>query len=297
MQSTATNYKLIKKIKDDRFDEEKLHHYRLLVQLGVRDLQVAVTDSHDNRMLLLEDYVLSDLNSHAELFLLLKDIFDSHPLLQAGFWKEVKFSVKNNKFVQVPSSLFIEEGKEDYLTFNAQLDPATEEVLFCKNSRTEAITVFAVYKELYNWLRQLYANTNISFYHQSAALIEGVLDYAQTNPNESLYIFIDRFKLHVLSAQSGKLIYYNQFIVKQFSDYIKYIMLVLKGLNMNQSSSRIILWGYLGKSSPHYQEFIKYIRNVSFGGRNAHLKFGYFFDEIQEHHFFDISSLDLLINA
>jgi hypothetical protein len=105
---------------------------------------------------------------------------------------------------------------------------------------------------------------------------------------------VDRFKLHILSAQNGKLIYYNQFAIKQFPDYVKYIMLAMKGLNMDQQTGRIVLWGYIGKNSPHYQEFVKYVRNVSFGQRPEHLKFSYFFDEIQEHHFFDLYSLNLL---
>jgi hypothetical protein len=63
---------------------------------------------------------------------------------------------------------------------------------------------------------------------------------------------------------------------------------------MNQQTSEIILWGYIGKNSPHYHEFVKYIRNVAFGGRPRNLKFSYLFDEVQEHHFFDLYSLLLL---
>ena len=88
--------------------------------------------------------------------------------------------------------------------------------------------------------------------------------------------------------------YYNQFVIKQFADYIKYIMLVMKGLNMDQATSQVVLWGYIGKNSPHYQEFSKYIHNVAFGGRPPHLKFGYMFDEVQEHHFFDLFAMNLL---
>jgi len=106
-----------------------------------------------------------------------------------------------------------------------------------------------------------------------------------------LYLYVDRFKLHVLSLKDGHLIYYNQFVIKQFPDYVKYIMLVLKALNMDQQKSTVVLWGYIGKNSPHYNEFVKYIRNVSFGARPANLKFGYLFDEVQEHHFFDLYSL------
>jgi len=186
----------------------------------------------------------------------------------------------------------VENSALNYLKLNATIDESKEKILFCKSAISNSITVFAVQDDLYSWLSSIYQNTSHHFFHQSAALIEGVLK--RSNAKNPLYIYVDRFKLHILSAQGGKLIYYNQFPIKQFPDYVKYIMLVLNGLNMDQHNSEIVLWGYIGKNSPHYQEFVKYIRNVTFGERPTHLKFSYLFDEVQEHHFFDLYALQLL---
>ncbi len=297
MQSTAQGFKLIKKIKDDRFDEEKLHQYELLVQLGIRDLQIAIVDTVDSRLLFFEDYVLGDLSSHEELLDLFKVLFDSHTVLQAGFWKEVRISIKNTKFAQVPGTLFLEEAAAEYLQFNAQVDLKKEDILSCRNNLIDAVTVFAIQKELHEWFKLIYANTTLHIVHQSTTLIEGVLHYAKGDEKMPLYIYVDRFKLHILAVKKGKLVYYNQFMIKQFSDYVKYIMLVMKGLSLDQNTSEVILWGYIGKNSPHYQEFIKYVRNVSFGGRPTYIKFGYLFDEVQDHHFFDLYSIHLLQHA
>jgi len=297
LQSTAQGFKLIKKIKDDRFDEEKLHHYELLVQLGIRDLQIAIVDTQDSRLLFFEDYVLGDLNSHDEVFDLFKTLFESHIVLQAGFWKEVRISIKNTKFVQVPGSLFLQEAALEYLQFNAQVDLTKEDVLSCRNNLLDAVTVFAIHKEMHDWFRLIYANTTVTIVHQSTALIEGVVQYAKSEEKMPLYVYVDRFKLHILAVTKGKLIYYNQFLIKQFSDYVKYIMLVMKSLSLDQTTSAVVLWGYIGKNSPHYLEFIKYIRNVNFGGRPSYIKFGYLFDEVQEHHFFDLYSVHLLKQA
>ncbi len=294
MQTATLSYKLIKKIKDEKFDEEKLQNYVLLIQLGIRDFQVAVIDNDDRRLIFFEDYVLSDVSSYSEQFELFKSLFESHELLTAGFWKKVKVSIKNNKVIQVPSSLFIEAAAEEYLRFNASFDLVSETVLHCKNIKSDAVSIFAVQKNLHQWLSQLYANSSLSFLHQSTSLIEGVLNISPSQKGEPLYIYVDRFKLHILFVQREKLIYYNQFAIKQFADYVKYIMLVMKALNLDQHKSQVILWGYIGKNSPHYHEFYKYISNVSFGERPNHLKFGYMFDEIQDHHFFDLFSLNLL---
>lgn len=294
MSSIVTRHKLIKKIKDEKFDEEKLQRYTLLTQIGAKDFQAAVIDNDDNRLIFFEDYVFNDVNSQAELQEALESLFDSHEYLSAGFWKEVRISIKNNKFIQVPSALFIESAADEYLRFNAIVDSEKESVHICRNTKTDAVTIFALQNDPLQWLRKVYVNTTFKLFHQSAALIEGVLEYPSPGASQPLYVYVDRFKLHVLFVQGGKLIYYNQFLIKQFSDYVKYIMLVMKAMGMDQNTSRVVLWGYIGKNSPHYQEFIKYIRNVSFGARPTHLKFGYLFDELQEHHYFDLYTLNLL---
>lgn len=295
MQTSTANYKVIKKVKDDRFDEELLHQYNLLIQTGPKDLQIAVVDSQENRLLVLEDYAMSNVQSHSELLAALKELFDAHALLKAGFWREVKIGIKNNKFCQVPEELFIEKNAAKYLKLNATLEEGKEKVLWCKNTSIHSVTVFSVQQDLHDWIDSIYQNTTHQFFHQSACLIEGIAQASKPDTNP-LYVYVDRFKLHILSTDKGKLVYYNQFPIKQFADYVKYIMLVLKSLNMDQQTSEIVLWGYIGKNSPHYLEFIKYIRNVSFGERPRHLKFSYLFDEVQEHQFIDLYSLQLLAN-
>ena len=294
MQTTAFNYKLIKKIKDERFDEEFIHQYDLLLQLSTRDFQLLVVDPKDHKILLVEDFVLPNLTSHEELMLMLDQLFDSHALLKAGFWRKIKVSIKNQKFVQVPQALFAEESLAEYLKFNAPVDAGKEEVLSTVNTRAQAVTIFAINKDLKQWFERIYPNNPPCYTHQSATLIEGMMDFSEGRKDQPLYIYVDRFKLHLLACKGGKLLYYNQFAIKQFSDYVKYIMLVMRSLNMDQQTSQVVLWGYIGKNSPHYHEFYKYVSNVIFGGRPGHLQFGYMFDEIQDHHFFDLYSIHLI---
>jgi hypothetical protein len=297
LQSAALNYRLIKKIKDERFDVEHINQYSLLIHVGPRDLQVGIIDSANDKMLLLEDYVFPSLSSQEELLDVLEALFDDHALLRAAFWKSVRVSIKNNKFVQVPEVLFVEESQGEYLRFNAQVNNEQEHVQSVISKQSRAATVFTFPKELKDWFTKLYPGTHLIFLHQSAVLIEGITRVSENRKDNPLYIFVDRFKLHIVSAKGGKLIYYNQFVIKQFSEYVKYIMLVMKTLNLSQETSQIVLWGYIGKNSPHYNEFYKYINNVVFGYRPKHLKFGYMFDEIQDHHFFDLYSMQLLGDA
>jgi Protein of unknown function (DUF3822) len=294
LQTTGLTYKLIRKIKDDLFDEELIDQYHLLINIGSRDFQILVIEPNENKVLLLEDFVLPGLTSNEELLQILDELFDSHAFLKAGFWKKIKVSVKNQKFVQVPEMLFAEESVVDYLKFNAPMDPSREDYMATPNRKAKAMTVFAVNSDLKDWLNNIYPNNKPTFTHQSAALIEGTMRFAEGKNETPLYVYVDRFKLHILACQGDQLLYYNQFPIKQFSEYIKYIMLVMKSLKMDQQSSKVVLWGYVGRNSPHYQEFYKYINNVVFGGEPDYLNFGYVFDEMPEHHYFDLYSVHLM---
>lgn len=293
METTSTGYKVIKSVRSSKFNVDELHNYNLSLQIGVRDFQINIVDTQTNNCVLLEDYILASVRSNSALVEILKQIVENHAVLAAGFWKSVKVSFKNSKFSLVPSSLFVKDALEDYLRINAEFNADTEEALYYKNIRSSSVSVYAINKELLSWVRSQYENAELGILHQSISLIEGVMNEREQYDQNSLYLYIDRFKLHILAVKGKDLQYYNQFSIKNFSDYIKYIMLVLKGLHYSQKTTNVVLWGYIGKQSPHYDEFYKYIKKISFGNRPKFLNFDYMFDEVQDHHFFDLYSIYL----
>ena len=294
MQHTVT-YKLVKKVKDDRFEPENIQGYTLLLNIGARDFQIAVLNEENNLVLFLEDYVFPNVSSTEELLDALDDLFDHHAFLKAGFWKSIKIAVKNQKLAQVPQELFDEGSAVNYLKLNAHLNAKEDEVNFIEMKNSQAITIFAVQNKIKEFFEKEYPQKQFTITHQSASLIEGVIDFAKTRNDNPLYLYVDRFKLHILSVSENKLIYYNQFSINNFQDYVKYIMLVMATLGMDQETNQVILWGYIGNNSPHYHEFCKYVRHVSFGKNPSHLTFGYPFDEVQEHHYFDLYNINLSV--
>jgi hypothetical protein len=293
LKTATKDYKLFKKIKEDKFDVDQLHQYDLNLLIGNRDLQVSVVDKNEGRCLLVEDYIISSVNSYGKLIEVFESIFDNHHLLKAGFWSSIKIGFKGNKFSLVPASLFSPDSVFDYLKFNSKVSTDFDELLYFRHLKSDAVNSFAINKRLYNWFEGLYPDKEVGYIHQSSALIEGVLAQLDNYPKDSVFIYVDRFKLHIITSKDDKLEYYNQFYIKQFSDYIKYILTVMNGLGRDQLKTNVVLWGYIGKQSKHYLEFAKYIKNISFGDRPKFLEFGYLFDELQDHHYFDLYNVHL----
>lgn len=293
METTVANYKLVKKIKDTKFDVDDLHHYGLCLQVGIRDFQFCVIDNRENRCLLYEDFLLENVKTVNERLQVLQELFEGHHLLMAGFWSTIKLSVKGHKFALVPQPVFSKDGLSDYLAFNTAYNPGYEEIHFYKHISTDAVNVFSADRKLVSWIKSLYAQKEVQVVHQGSAFIEGVLKYDDHADERSMYCLVDRGILHVIITADKKLHYYNQFAVRKTSDYLKYVMLVFKEMSLSQKKSKVLFWGGLTPQSPHIQELKKYIRDISFGSRPAYLSFNFMFDEIADHKAFDLFNIFL----
>ncbi|MCG8475477.1 MAG: DUF3822 family protein [Cytophagales bacterium] len=292
-EKTTYEYKLVRSTIDkDRIQIDDLHHYNLSVMVGDRDLQVCVTDSRDFRCLLLDDYILDDVQDMNKKVELIHRIFLDHQLLSAGFWKSIKVAFKNRYFTQLPEKDFVPGNEQVYLALGANIDSKVYSFLAQEACKMGMVTVFAAPTAFVQLFNSLYPNKRVQYYHQSSTIIQGSTESAVTEERK-LYLYVDRFSLHITVLEKDQLIYYNQFIIKRFEDYIKYITLICNQLKVSTLLGDLTLWGFLGTKTGHYRQLQRYIPNIILGDRPEQLKFGYVFDELEDNHYFDIFQLSL----
>ena len=291
--STGVSHNLEIQAKAQRFDVDDLHNYSLSMQIGIRDMQLCVTDSADNALMLLEDHTLDGVTSVNTRIEALDKLFNQHSLLHAGFWKNVKICVKTHKFALIPQSLFAPEGALDYLSINCEVKSKSEDVKYYKHISTDSVNVFATDRKLLKWIEDTYPSQKVELIHQGSAFIEGVLKYDDHSHEKMMFCNIDQGILHVAVTLKKDVLYYNQFAVRESQDYLRFIMLVFKELDLNQKTTKLLVWGRLKQNSPHIELLRKYIRNISLGDRPTYLKVGYEFDEIPEHQYFDAMNIFL----
>ena len=292
MSTTAdkSTYKRVKRVKDEKFNIDELEGYSLTLQVGIYDFQLSVTDTQNNQVMGLEDYRLGAIKTANGRLKLLKNIFDNHEYLTVGFWKKVKLCLKTHKFSLVSSNMFISDSAADYLAVNSEIKASFEEVSYYKQISTEMVNVFTTEIQLYNWISSIYKQKKIHVIHQGSALIEGVLKNNDHSHEKGMYCHVDRGILHIIVAENKKLVFYNQYAVRKKEDYLKYIMLVLKEMEMDPKSGKLLLWGFIKQNSAEMNLLKKFIRNVSLGSRPSFMKFGYKFDEVEDHQYFDVMS-------
>ena len=291
--SGVTSHTLRTQAKSERFDVDNLHNYSLSINIGVRDIQLAITEGTENMLMLLEDYQLEGVKSVNTRIEAIDSLFRDHALLEAGFWSNVKICVKTHKFVLVPQSVFAVEAIHDYLAVNSEIRSKSEEVKYYKHINSDSINVFAVDRKLLSWIERKYPTQMVQPIHQGSALIESVLKYDDHSHEKMMFCFFDNGILHVIVTLKQKVLYYNQFAIKESKDYLRFIMLVFKEMELNQKTTKVIFWGLIKQNSPHIELIRKYIRNISFGERPTYLKTSYEFDEIPDHQYFDLLNIHL----
>ena len=288
MTSTAkSDFKLIKRVKDPKFEIDNLHHYTLALQIGIYDFQLCVIDGRSGNVLYFEDFKLENIKTVNTRLKVLHSLFDNHHFLTAGFWNSVKVSIKSHKFSLVPIDHFLETSASDYLVINSEVKPNMEEVLFYKHQSSEVVNVFAVDRKLLSWIKSMYPAIAVQIAHQGSALMEGIMNYQDLGTEKKMFCNVDRGILHIIVTENKKLLYYNQFAARQSEDYLKYVMTVFKEVGLSPKKHAIRMWGSLKQQSKHVELLKKYFRDIQYAGKPKNLLFSHAFDEIPDYHYFD----------
>jgi hypothetical protein len=280
-------FKTIRKVKDDKFSIEKIEQYCLILEIGERDLQVSIIDIKSNRVLILEDYSLSKTDDEHQKVQVLKALFDEHHLLMVGFWKEVILCFKTPKYCLAPLSYFSKDNARAILKMNCEVEPS-DSVGYYKVNCNDSVNIFTYQKEVLKFIRSIYVNSKIKVTHQSGMLVNAVLFNPPFANENELSLYIDRFYLHAAVSNNGKLLYFNSFKIQKFEEYIRYINLICNEFKILKKEGIIKLWGYIKKDSTHFQELKKNIPAIEIGNRTKKLNFGFKFDEIADHQYFDV---------
>lgn len=295
ISEVTVRYKLNNKIKDARFETEHLAKYHLSFQVNFELFRICVVDSESNRCLLLEDYNLYDIYTISDLLEQLEMLFDDHTLIQAGFWKSITLGVKNTQFSLIPESLFEKDFLKEYLTLNTTLNKEPdEEYHFFKQKQTEAVNVFATNKRLTSWFNTRYPLKQLRVVHHTAPMIEGIMLQKETaNSTKTVFVHVEQYFLTIVVKEGKQLIFCNSFTFNTSEDFVYFILFVFDQLGLNPEKCPVIVFGEITHDSESFSKLYKYIRNLSFGSKPDLIRFGYQFDEVFDHRYFDLYNMHL----
>jgi hypothetical protein len=251
-----------------------------------------VIDTQSQRCLLLESYQLPN-SPDKSLKDQLKSIFEDHHFLMAGFWKTVKISTYNKQFSFVPYPLFDESAIDSYLQVVAPFDSENESIYHYKHELPESVNVFAVNSDLIDWIKAFYPPERIKVIHQTSALIQAVMKDHQSMSLKSMYLLVYKNFFTLVVKNENSLEYCNVFSYSSAEELYFYLIFITSTLNINRKTTKLLIFGDIDKDSELFGKISEQFKFISFGNKPSYLKYGYVFDEISDHYFFDLFSIYL----
>lgn len=278
-------------IRDENFEVDQIGRYKLCFALTTTQCRIAVFDTKSDRCVCYERY-LADIPIENDEMLLeyFKNIVSTHSFVSAGYWQKIALMVGGQEFTYVPEEFFKTEYALSYLRYNTTLDTRRSYVQFSEHVLPLTNCLFALPKTISDWLEEKYPQqkTGITYIHQSASLLEGLL-LLENRPNQ-LHALIEGNQLYIACLDAQSLIFLNRFEFQNAEEVVYFVLAVSDDLKINPQKLEVVFYGQIKKESKIYELVDRYAY-TSFAARPAHLSFSYHFDQLEMHEDFDLFSL------
>lgn len=269
---------------DEAFDSTKTVGCRLIIQISVDGLILAVKEVQKNRFIALENYKFQEAYTFDTVVDLLS-LLSKESKLIPNKYKAVTCLIVNNLSTIVPAPLFEESRKNMYLRFNTALNE-DELVVVDDIKNLDAKNVFALSSVLKTKLASLFPN--VSYHHCSTVLIESLLAQSKNQPVKRLFVHVQPSHFEAIVVEGKNLLFYNTFNYQTPEDFIYYLLFVYEQLQLNPETIEAVLLGDIEKNSETYLLSQKYIRNLKFGERSESADYSYQLQTLPKHTYFTL---------
>lgn len=285
MSSTHTQTKI--SLKDERLDIGQIDQYRLSFFISSGSCQISVFDIQKKRLLLLEEEAFKkDLSLTDNL----QAIYHHHPLIAAGFWKEIQVFIRNKQFSLIPYPVFDKALIQQYIQLNEPTDPNLDEYRFKVMDELGTAIAFAYPRALKEWFRDKYPNTSLYFNHQCTAYLKGLNSQLRSKAQSSAYLMLNDEEALITGFNFSSITIYNQFELNDSIDLVKHILTTTKQYSGEAQSIPLLVHGTKKQIDKHLPTLKEYFGNVESGQRPSDIIVHPIFNQLEPMEYFDVLS-------
>lgn len=273
-------------IKDAKMDVNLLSQYQLIIKIADTGIVFLVNDTESNKCLALEKYKFPTVATPDNITINLRNIWDAHPYLNAGYWKKVTLLFSNLKFAFIPIPLKDTGISPETLThLNFKLAPQ-EQLYSYRLNKMDTDCYFGVNQEVVNWFGDFYPSMVTKIGHSSMAFLNG-LQQEETKANQ-LHLYTAEDSLTLANLKEGRLNYINSFQQRSEDDVLYICTLVIDELNLDRKDVQINFWGESENNKIILEKLRLYFPLINLGKRPKNVAFSFEFDEIDENSYYDL---------
>lgn len=262
MEPALSKIKPELKLVDPEFEPKNSGSYSLSVQLSLSGCRYCITDPVFNRPVALIVYGFDsgdnkDYHSLEERFV---QLFRTDELLKPSY-KKTSFSLYHSYSTFVPSELYSEDKRRELFAFNFGKVYQDKKIASDDLGLLNLRNLYYLPGEIESSIKTIAANADIL--HYSSVLIASILKQAKLN-GKQLYVNVEKDHFEIIATEGKKLIFYNTFRLDSTEDFLYFVLLSLKQLNMDTEKFPIFLLGEIESESALYEILSRYSASVSF---------------------------------
>lgn len=257
---------------DETLDINSTENYELSVQVSPYELSFCILDSLRNKFVLLRSYEPED-NSRFDPFRL-NEIIKKDDFLIRHYKKTILITL-TSKSTLVPSPLFDDSKKSDYLAFN-QIPSDGERVLTNKLRDPDVVIIFSLPEGIADILNSTFPGSIMM--HQLKPLFKYINTGRRSVGGNNVHIHLEGDYLNMVIFDQNTLKFCNTFYYRTISDIEYYVLYVLKRMKISQDDT-VYFSGSLIKQEEVIHTFSNYLNNIRFAVPEGNYTFSYVFNE------------------
>jgi len=204
-------------------------------------------------------------------------------------FRKIFIAVEHPKSTLVPKTLFEDEEKAVWLTFN---HPVAEYELCRKDElpSAAALMLYAVPENILSVLTTAFPEATI--FNASGQLISTLLSATRETARDGvLYTHVKGAWVELVYLEEGRLKYFNNFSYQTREDLAYYVIFVIEQLGLNPDTTVLVLLGDIERESDHFELLYRYIRNIRLIDNSIMLDPGQITTGIPFHIYFNLINL------
>lgn len=191
-------------------------------------------------------------------------------------YEKIIIAIDAESFILVPTSFNEEQKSTAWQKFQNKANK--DEVVLSQVIDNESV-VYSISKNIYDILDNHFENKEFIFGDF------GLIQFSRKN-EEKVVAQIYGNAISIAFHDNEKLRYYNRFKCQDVNDFLYYILLAFKTLELDPHINQLYIGGLIEQEAPLYKEIWGFIENISIIEKHDYVK-----KEIPFHYFFNILNL------
>lgn len=280
-KTTQKHFRSVFKVKDEKFEVDKIGSYDLALYIGDKHFKSAVVSQKEARCVFFESFEFTKELKSSDKLEQIKLIFDEHEILQAGFWQSVRCVINSDFFTLLPVELFDSKKAESVLKYHySDADDKKYSFHAYKPNSGPASSLFYLEKEVEGLISSYYPKIKVKYLHVLSCILEGILNSTTVNSDNQVYAYFKSDNVSIFIQNSGKLIFSNSFRFNAYEDAIYHILNAIRNSGLNLTDVSIEYYGDIMKSSDIIKKLSSFVSDIKEGERPKLFYYNFEFDEI-----------------